>query len=266
MQRSLANVCAQSYREAMREFARMSTLDVWYSRLDVSEIGRLAAAKDELLGIAAHDIRGITGPAFDLYAFPFSMSLPEGTSVQMWGFGDQDAGANATHTEGNGYNLPQYPGPTLVVNQGDTVTINLTNYGVPQPVSIVVSGHNATAAGGVDGLVTKAATTTSGPVTYTFVADEPGDRVAVYETCSGAYLFSITESKNHSIQSPVGVAVNPADGEHGFIRLSEDGNSFVRGDGRPIRFWAAGERTSPDQNLQVLNRQAQFLANFLCRA
>lgn len=49
-------------------------------------------------------------------------------------------------------------------------------------------------------------------------------------------------------------------GEHGFIRLSEDGNSFVRGDGRPIRFWAAGERTSPDQSLEVLNRQAQFLA------
>ena len=49
-------------------------------------------------------------------------------------------------------------------------------------------------------------------------------------------------------------------GEHGFIRLSEDGNSFVRGDGRPIRFWAAGERTSPDQSLETLNRQAQFLA------
>ncbi len=44
IQRSLALVCAQSYREAMRQFAEMSTLDVWYSRLDVSEIGRLAAS------------------------------------------------------------------------------------------------------------------------------------------------------------------------------------------------------------------------------
>jgi uncharacterized protein (DUF2252 family) len=43
-QRSLATVCAHSYREAMREFAQMSTLDVWYSRLDVTEIGRLAAS------------------------------------------------------------------------------------------------------------------------------------------------------------------------------------------------------------------------------
>lgn len=49
-------------------------------------------------------------------------------------------------------------------------------------------------------------------------------------------------------------------GEHGFIRLSKDGNSFVRGDGRPLRFWAAGERTAPDQSLETLNRQAQFLA------
>ena len=49
-------------------------------------------------------------------------------------------------------------------------------------------------------------------------------------------------------------------GEHGFIRLSADGNSFVRGDGQPIRLWAAGERTAPDQSLEVLNRQAQFLA------
>ncbi len=42
---------------------------------------------------AAHDIRGITGPTFNLYAFPFNMNLPDGSSVHMWGFGDQDAGA-----------------------------------------------------------------------------------------------------------------------------------------------------------------------------
>ncbi|MCC5827875.1 MAG: hypothetical protein JJU36_00380 [Phycisphaeraceae bacterium] len=29
-------------------------------------------------------------------------------------------------------------------------------------------------------------------------------------------------------------------GRHGFIRRSEDGEGFVRGDGRPIRFWAVG--------------------------
>ena len=49
-------------------------------------------------------------------------------------------------------------------------------------------------------------------------------------------------------------------GEHGFIRLSQDGNSFVRGDGQPIRFWAAGERTQANPSLDALKRQAQFLA------
>ena len=57
--------------------------------------------------IAAHDIRGITGDTFNLYAFPFNINLPEGSSLQMWGFGDQDAGAGATHPEGAGYGLPQ---------------------------------------------------------------------------------------------------------------------------------------------------------------
>jgi hypothetical protein len=49
-------------------------------------------------------------------------------------------------------------------------------------------------------------------------------------------------------------------GEHGFIKLSPDGNSFLRGDGQPMRFWAAGERTAPGQKLEVLERQARFLA------
>ena len=119
---------------------------------------------------AQHDIRGINGTpgtttedpvTFNLYAFPFNMNLPEGSSLQMWGFGDQDAGVNATHTEGNSYNLPQYPGPTLVVNAGDSVTINLTNSVVPHPVSIVVTGHNVTATSTdgnpSHGLVTEAA-------------------------------------------------------------------------------------------------------------
>src|SRR5690606_23557998 len=48
-------------------------------------------------------------------------------------------------------------------------------------------------------------------------------------------------------------------GEHGFIRLSTDRESFVRGDGKPIRFWAVGSSVyerHPDQ----LNEHARFLA------
>jgi uncharacterized protein (DUF2252 family) len=42
VQRELARSCVRAYREAMRDFASKSTLEVWYSRLDVSEIAGFA--------------------------------------------------------------------------------------------------------------------------------------------------------------------------------------------------------------------------------
>jgi len=147
---------------------------------------------------AAHDIRGINGPIFNLYAFPFNMNLPDGSSVHMWGFGDQDGGANTSHPD-NGldepnvastYGLPQYPAPTLIVNQGQVVNINLENFGVPQPVSIVVTGHQVSASGGVEGLVTRVSRDKNAlggvaeTVTYTFTASEPG--TYIYHSLNGS--------------------------------------------------------------------------------
>lgn len=48
-------------------------------------------------------------------------------------------------------------------------------------------------------------------------------------------------------------------GETGFIRLAKDGNSFVKGNGQPIRFWACGSdvyRKSPED----MDRHCRFLA------
>jgi plastocyanin len=100
----------------------------------------------------------------------------------MWLFGDMTGGATATHPEGAGYYLPQYPGPTLVVDQGDTVTIKLTNYGIPQPVSILVTGHQVTASGGSEGLVTQAASLGE-TASYSFTADKPG--TYIYHSLDG---------------------------------------------------------------------------------
>ncbi len=44
IQREMAAACARAYREAMRQFADLGTLDVWYSRLDMSSLGRLASS------------------------------------------------------------------------------------------------------------------------------------------------------------------------------------------------------------------------------
>jgi len=53
-------------------------------------------------------------------------------------------------------------------------------------------------------------------------------------------------------------------GEHGFIRLSEDGNDFVRGDGQPIRFWGGStyvQRLAREKKNQgPLEHHARFLA------
>lgn len=52
-------------------------------------------------------------------------------------------------------------------------------------------------------------------------------------------------------------------GETGFIRLSEDGESFVRGDGEPIRFWPInGGSLARDLSSRELRDYARFLAKF----
>jgi FtsP/CotA-like multicopper oxidase with cupredoxin domain len=68
----------------------------------------------------------------------------------------------------------QYPGPTLIVQQGATVTVNLANT-LPVPVSIVFPGQQGvSASGGSPGAITREAAATNGTVSYTFVASQPG--------------------------------------------------------------------------------------------
>lgn len=112
-----------------------------------------------------HDIDGITGPAFELTARAGYLSTAEGNSVYFWGYA-------------NGAGKAQYPGPTLIVNQGETVTVTLRNE-LPVPVSILFPGQaNVTPAAPAGALAVEVpagtATTPGGPVIYTFTASEPG--------------------------------------------------------------------------------------------
>ncbi len=145
-----------------------------------------ALASHEIPGITQHDVGGTS--KFELYAFPFNMNLPDGSSLHMWGFGDKDGT----------YNLPQYPAPTLIVNQDDVVTINLENSGVPNPVSIVVAGHQVTASsvsGATQpGLVTAAAANVGGIVEYTFTASEPG-----------TYIYHSLDGSNPGLHTEMGL-------------------------------------------------------------
>ncbi|GAI71715.1 unnamed protein product, partial [marine sediment metagenome] len=95
-------------------------------------------------GPAQAKIETVKGPTFNLTARDGYITTPDGGSYLMWGYAL------------NGGTM-QYPGPTMDVNEGDTVTVNLTNQ-LNVPVSIVFPGNvGVTAAGDSDGLLTKEA-------------------------------------------------------------------------------------------------------------
>jgi FtsP/CotA-like multicopper oxidase with cupredoxin domain len=118
-------------------------------------------------------ISGISGTNFNFTAKADYVSTADGGSMLLWGFA-------------NGNGRAQYPGPTLIVNQGDTINIFLTNGlfvagGAVPNVSLVFPGQTATAtceAGGTDpcaqGDLTIEAENDGDVVRYTFVAGEPG--------------------------------------------------------------------------------------------
>ena len=137
----------------------------------------LAMALGSVTAEAAID--GITGTTFNLTAKVDQISTADGGSVLLWGYADDD------NLAGFGTRA-QYPAPTMIVNQGDTVTINLKNAltvaagNVPN-VSIVMPGHELAATctpGTVDtcpqGVLTLEAGTDGDVVSYTFTASNAG--------------------------------------------------------------------------------------------
>jgi FtsP/CotA-like multicopper oxidase with cupredoxin domain len=122
-----------------------------------------------LLGLwnaGAHAVvDGVTGTTFNFTARADYISTGDGGSLLAWGYAND-----------GGSGIMQYPGPTLIVNQGDTVTINLRNE-LPVPVSIVFPGQaGVTATGGVPGLLTAEVPADNGAsmVSYTFTATHAG--------------------------------------------------------------------------------------------
>jgi hypothetical protein len=118
---------------------------------------------------AGAEVLGLRGPAFSLTARADRLSTPEGGSYLFWGF-----------AAGGG--RPQYPGPTLIVDQGDTVSVTVTNdlpaadgqrVSLSFPGQAPVSAACGAAAGCVQGPIALEANTGQS-VTYTFTASRPG--------------------------------------------------------------------------------------------
>src|ERR1017187_9187772 len=83
-----------------------------------------------VLGAAAHAaVPGITGPTFNLTAQTAFLNQPDGSSVYSWGYGCNGAPAGFAPAAITNAACPtmQIPGPTLIVTEGQVVTVNLTN-------------------------------------------------------------------------------------------------------------------------------------------
>ena len=111
-------------------------------------------------------ILGEEGTDFDLTASEGYISIADGGSVYSWGYSVDGAGQM------------QLPGPTLIVTQGDDITVTLRNHlpAAAGNVSIVFPGHDVSVSvtdEGVAGEMTREAAS-GGTVTYTFTAGEPG--------------------------------------------------------------------------------------------
>ena len=122
-------------------------------------------------------VPGITGPTFNLTAQQAFLNQPDGSTVYSWGYGCNGGPAGFAPAAISGPTCPsmQVPGPTLIVTEGQTVTVNLLN-GLPAAAgntSILFPGFVVTTTGGVQGLLTQEAAPAN-TVTYTFVASSPG--------------------------------------------------------------------------------------------
>jgi len=159
----------------------------------------VVAAALLLAGGAQAATPGINGtgtagaPVFNLDAAANYISQPDGAQIYSWGYGCA-AGFAPTFAPAVFTTLHlgvcsnmQVPGPTLIVKEGDVVTVNLTN-NLPAGAgntSIVFQGFQVCAGtitagvcnanSGVAGLLTREATP-GGTVSYTFVATTPGTR------------------------------------------------------------------------------------------
>lgn len=147
-------------------------------------------------------VPGITGKTFNLVAQASYLSAPDGASIYSWGYGCA-SGYTPTFAPAVFNNPPvgqstgtigfcppmQVPGPTLIVNKGDSITVNLTN-NLPAAAgntSILFPGFSVIASciSGTcpQGLLTLEAGT-GATVQYVFTASTPGTR-AYYSGTQG---------------------------------------------------------------------------------
>lgn len=140
-----------------------------------------------------HPYQPVFGPDGNLYV------SSQDTNVVTAFFGPESPQAGQAMANSS-FLQTQYPSGTF--NPGTFVPAWTADSGAPAftPVPVDQGGLTFATSGSTSHSVRGLAFDTAG---HLFVADEGNNRVAVFDTASGTYLGSITQSKNHSIQEPV---------------------------------------------------------------
>src|SRR5579863_3740496 len=91
---------------------------------------RFLAPMALLMGLAATAsaaVPGISGTAFNLTAQPASLNQPDGEAVYSWGYGCTNTTGITFLPFAGSCSTMQVPGPTLIVTEGQTINVTLTN-------------------------------------------------------------------------------------------------------------------------------------------
>ena len=107
--------------------ARNMKKAIWKTRL----LAPMVATVLLLTASAFAAAPGIKGTSFNLAASASYITQPDGAMVYSWGYGCMDGGATGTFVPATTTtpfcSLMQIPGPTMVVTQGQSITVTLTN-------------------------------------------------------------------------------------------------------------------------------------------
>jgi len=128
-----------------------------------------------------------TTDSCDLYAMAGTTSMLGGAPINIWGFSSTGVAGSATA-----------PGPLLVVNQGDTVSVTLHNQIAGQQVSLTFPGQPTTAfaAGSLSAAAEETGIGSTDPAkTYTFTASR-----------AGTFIYEAGHTANGTRQVAMGLA------------------------------------------------------------
>lgn len=239
-----------------------------HAKLSVALLAPLAFA----FGAAAHAaVPGSSGTrgadcagasvCFTLTARSGQIVLGDGNALLAWGF---SAGPTV-----------QYPGTTLIVNEGDTVRVTLVNT-LAVPTSLVFPGQTGvTASGGTAGVFTReaGANGAGGAVSYTFTAGNAGTyiyqsgtepEVQIEMGMAGALIvrpagFAEGSDEDHPQRRAYSDAATAYDREYLFFLSDMDRSAHERvQQGEPVdpasfkaTLWFINGRNGPDTMLRA---------------